>query len=105
MEAIVHHYKNIILEYTDRIEVIMNNDHVAIFDLDDFDLIKQHYWAGHHNQRGCDNPSICKLHQYPVAIIAGKYVKAHNLIMNFKPHDGLSIDHINVILWITGKKI
>lgn len=97
MDAKVHTFQNTIIEYSDRIEVILNYGHITIFDLDDLQYIQNEYWYTIHNCGDCleaDNQT-CKLHQYACFNYDKRDIKAHNWVMEFTPHDGLTIDHIN----------
>lgn len=74
------------------IEVDIGDGFIALFDLEDLDKISQYKWAPHHNgNKTC--PFGCRDHIYPIAWT--RKIRAHNLVMDFTPHGGLTIDHVN----------
>jgi hypothetical protein len=76
----------------DHIEVDIGDGFTALFDLEDKEKIVPYLWTAHHNGNSrC--PFGCRKHIYPINIYTTN--KAHNLVMDFIPSKGYSIDHIN----------
>ena len=81
---------NIIGNY---IEVDLGDGFKALFDLEDIDKITQHKWLPFHNGNTACHFG-CRDHIYPCTTKVGG-LKAHNLVMDFTPNNGMTVDHIN----------
>lgn len=77
----------------DHIEVELGDGFKALFDLEDMEKISRHKWVPAHNGNyTC--PFGCREHIYP-STKGQRGLRAHNLVMDFTPNNGMSIDHIN----------
>lgn len=92
MDQVQHTPNNTINVLADHIEVDLGAGLKALFDLEDMGKISQHKWLPLHNGRGC--PYGCRQHIYPSTRMRGG-LKAHNLVMDFTPNNGMTVDHIN----------
>jgi hypothetical protein len=83
---------NIIGDY---IEVDLGNGFKALFDLEDMEKVSRHKWVPFHNGNyTC--PFGCREHIYPIVQKTDKTrIRAHNLVIDFMPDNGMTIDHIN----------
>jgi len=76
------HIKNVIYDFGKYCQMMLTKDKMTIFDNDDLEIAQKHTWS---YQNG-----------YAVTRIGRKYLRFHNAIMDFTPHNGLSIDHTNI---------
>ena len=73
------------------LELYLTGGFVAYFDIEDFEKLKSVEWLPIHNgNKSCFYN--CRNHIY---VSTEKRLRAHNLVMDFKPCSKYSIDHIN----------
>ena len=79
------------------IEMDLGRDFVALFDSDDLHKLSRYQWyPAHHGHANC--AFGCRDHVYPCTAKkdgAKSILRAHNLVLDFTPNNGLTIDHIN----------
>jgi hypothetical protein len=78
----------------DYIEVELGDGFKVLFDLD-IEKVSRHKWVPFHNGNyTC--PFGCHEHIYLIVQKTDKTrIRAHNLVMDFTPNNGMTIDHIN----------
>jgi hypothetical protein len=77
----------------DHIEVDLGDGFNVLFDLENMEKVTRHKWTPIHNGNHC--PYGCHDHIYPCTEKTGRGLQTHNLVMNFMPNNGMTIDHIN----------
>jgi hypothetical protein len=85
---------NLINIIDEHIEVDLGDGFKVLFDLEDMEKVVRHKCVPFHNGNYC--PFGCREHIYPIVQKTDKTrIRAHNLVMDFTPNNGMTIDHIN----------